>query len=146
MKKVLFILVLLFTGMYPYCYGQDVKVNINNQDYSSNNDCDFKISGICSSEDIGGVDVEFRTRPNGNVLDWGGKCFDLYAVVTNYNTFPVTVLCVTNWGSDNRNTHSIVLGVNGVKEIKLNSGGNWIEESRYRNATVEGIIVRRLAQ
>lgn len=55
---MILITAMLFAGLFTYCYGQDVRVNINNQDYSTNNG-EFKINGISSSEDIGGVDVEF---------------------------------------------------------------------------------------
>lgn len=132
MKKVLLVAAMLFAGMFTYCNAQDVKVNINNNDTTTTDDCAFKINGICSSEDIGGVDVEFKSMDE-------SKC-DYYAIFTNYNTFPVTVIaiCTSKYGGEKRSkTINIVLGVNGMKEIKLE--GCWA-------GSVEGMIVRKLAQ
>ena len=128
---------MLFAGMFTYCFGQDVKVNINKQDYSSNGDCDFKINGICSSEDIGGVDVEFRNKPNNN------NDTDVFVVFTNYNNFPVTVLSVLEYlgvTDFEERTLNCVLGANKSKEIKLNM------YRRGSGGTVKGMIVRKLAQ
>lgn len=137
MKKNFLIAAMLFVGMVTFCYGQDVRVNINNQDYSSNGDCDFKINGICSSEDIGGVDVEFREKPNDN-----GDT-DVFVVFTNYNNFPVTVLSVFEymglWSYEER-TLNCVLQANKSKEIKLN------KYYRGSGGSVKGMIVRKLAQ
>ena len=56
-----------------------------------NDDCDFKINGICSTEDIGGVENELI---NCRSCYGGGSdyysCCDLK--ITNYNNFTVTVL------------------------------------------------------
>lgn len=142
MKKVLLLTTMFFVGMFTYCYGQDVRVNINNQDYSSNNDCEYKINGICSSEDIGGVDVEFSDGVDGR---------GYYVVFTNYNSFPVTVLSVIEFLDIPRiggraksilkeRTLNTVLAVNGTKKIKLNDF-DYGEEGN-----VNGLIVRRLAQ
>lgn len=125
MKKVLMVAAMLFAGLFTYCYGQDVKVNINNQDYSSNKDCEYKINGICSSEDIGGVDFEVKTEG-----------YHVSLVLTNYNSFPVTVLIEYN--SDYRQTKAVVLGVNGVKVVDENQCG-----THYK---LVGMIVRKLAQ
>lgn len=141
MKKVLSIAVMLFAGMFTYCYGQDVRVNINNQDISSNTS-EFKINGISSSEDIGGVDVEFRTEVVGN------SSVVLFVSFTNYNPFPVTVLSILSYedrryGGDieeKEKTITAVLGANGTKTIQLND--YW----RGSGGSVEGLIVRKLAQ
>lgn len=128
MKKILMVAAMLFAGMLTYCYGQDVKVNINNQDYSTNNG-EFKINGISSSEDIGGVDVEFIDNH-----------FDSFSVkFTNYNPFPVTVLAIVSYrftGAWSDRTINIVLKTNGTKEIEL-AGSGCIGQ-------IKGMIVRKV--
>lgn len=139
MKKMVIITAMLFAGLFTYCYGQDVKVNINNQDYSSNGDCDFKINGICSSEDIGGVDVQFK------IVEDHNNCDDLGAVFNNYNKFPVTVLCKVSykfmWNSSKteEKTFNIVLEEQGRKVVNFDCGS-------ISTCSVEGMIVRKLAQ
>ena len=139
---MILITAILFIGMLTYCYGQDVKVNINNQDYSTSNG-EFKINGISSSEDIGGVDVQFNETANSN------GCTNLYVVFKNYNAFPVTVLCITNYQNSagyycNSKTHNVVLGINGTKQIKLNRFD--CENRGINTGTVEGMIVRKVGQ
>ncbi|MDO5316161.1 MAG: hypothetical protein Q4F82_08645 [bacterium] len=136
MKKILMVAAMLFAGMLTYCYGQDVKVNINNQDYSTNNG-EFKINGISSSEDIGGVDVEFKRIGNEN---------EYSIVFTNYNSFTVSTLCIVEYRESNyggshmeEKTYNIVLRANGTKTIGL--GRNACDDG-----SVNGMIVRKLAQ
>ncbi|MBQ2189175.1 MAG: hypothetical protein II401_11550 [Bacteroidales bacterium] len=145
MKKVLLVAAMLFAGMFTFCNAQDVNVNINNQDYTNNNDCEFKINGICSSEDIGGVDVSFISKNNRFKEDYRGVDYevcDIYVLFTNYNSFPVTVLCNT-CHYKNVITHNIVLGVNETKEIMIEEGKN---VSFKTGTSVSGLIVRKLAQ
>ena len=54
-------------------------------------DCAFRISGICSTEDIGGVEYEFKTVDSHYV---GSQYHPTkyYYVFTNYNSTTVTVL------------------------------------------------------
>lgn len=125
MKKLF--IAALFGLFVTCCYGQDVRVNINNQDATKTDDCPYRISGICSSEDIGGVDFEVKTEGNETSL-----------VLTNYNTFPVTVLMEYEYYIPHvwcKETKSVVLGVNGVKKIS--------DGYDYR---LVGMIVRKLAQ
>lgn len=129
MKKLF--IAALFGLFVACCYGQDVRVNINNQDATKTDDCPYRINGICSSEDIGGVDFEVKTE--------GDK---VSLVLTNYNTFPVTVLMEYEYYHPHvwfKETTSVVLGVNGVKKI---AEGN----SSYRDYRLVGMIVRKLAQ
>ena len=136
MKKVLLVAVMLFASLFTYCYGQDVKVNINNQDFSTNKDCEFTINGICSSEDIGGVDVEFESNVVGNEVV-------RQVVFTNYNSYTVTTLCVIEYRHYNsryqehetlEKTFNIVLTENGSKKIAYDG----------YNGSVKGMIVRKL--
>lgn len=133
MKKLF--LLFAFVGISVLGYSQDVKVNINNQDATATENCSYRINGICSTEDIGGVDV---------IID------DFDAVFTNYNSYPVTVLyecvysddsyrCSNSYVSDKK-TGSIVLGIEGQKRVSLGSNGC----SKFWS--LKGIIVRKLAQ
>lgn len=117
------------TLLLGFCYNgycQNVNVNINNHDATSrNNDCPYRINGICSSEDIGGVDAR---------IIYADDC--TWAVLTNYNTFPVTVLYeigntldedeyenppyISNlFFTRNNNTGNIVLNTSNSTKIKL---------------------------
>ena len=137
MKKI-FIAALFGIFVTCCCYGQDVKVNINNNDATTTDDCAYRINGICSSEDIGGVDVELH---NG---EGEGKIF---MKLTNYNSFPVTVLWSLKYirNNDDRNgetkTGTTVLGVSGQKDVHISSYPYF---TSYWS--VEGMIVRKLAQ
>ena len=137
---------MLFAGLFTYCYGQDVRVNINNQDYSSNKDCEYRINGICSSEDIGGVEIQGKIKWDfESNVDAYYKC--LYAVLKNYNPFTVTVL----FEYDYNNVQSLVLQANGTKEVYIRC----VEPAvQYRNPepstntsfTIKGMIVRKVGQ
>lgn len=148
MKKVFLVATMLFAGLFTYCFGQNVNVNINNQDYSSNKDCDFKINGICSSEDIGGVDIqgldkydEAGTDREGNPIYY----INHYAVLTNYNDFPVTVL-IDFYG----NVKQATLRKDETKEVFV----HYVSENRqttYRppqecGISYRGMIVRKLGK
>lgn len=139
MKKLLCIAV--FAGMFSIGYCQDVKVNINNQETSTNEECPFRINGICSTEDIGGVDVQLVFEKGCNGEKYGAT----KAVFINYNSFPVTVL----YKIHNKDTSddkddtvgSMVLGVDGIKEIILVDCSYYNYSTRFR---LDGIIVRKL--
>lgn len=136
MKKLLCIAA--FAGMISIGYCQDVKVNINNQEATAKEDCPYRINGICSTEDIGGVDVQFLFGKE-EKCTWGCN----YAIFTNYNTFPVTVLYEIEWrigSSVKSKTGSIVLGVDGSKRIELEDYGDDLSP----RSSVKGIIVRKL--
>lgn len=137
MKKILWVAAMLFVGMFTYCYGQDVNVNINNRGNSTNVDGEFRINGISSSEDIGGVDLEFKNEKD------DGRCYDGYktiSVLTNYNAFPVTVLFKVSGPYDPSNkTLNVVIGANGTKRVEIWCG----EAGTY---SLEGMIVRKLKQ
>ncbi len=140
MKRVskLFMTALL-SGICYFGFCQDVKVNINNLEQIGNDDCPYRINGICSTEDIGGVDVQFSCDCN----NYGEG--HTYAIFTNYNTFPVTVLYeLVVYGTKETGTivgTSIVLGVDGNKRIKL-TDQEGPDVSSYIG--LKGIIVRKL--
>lgn len=134
MKRVskLFMMALL-SGFCYFGYCQDVKVNINNQEQTGRDDCPFRINGICITEDIGGVDVEFK---------------DSKMIITNYNNFPVTVSWQISYTymrscpslNGTTRTGNVVLGVKAQKMIPTDRDCNdagWV---------VDGIIARKIAQ
>lgn len=131
---------ILFVSVFCFGYGQDVKVNINNQDATTKDDCPYRINGICATEDIGGVNVEF--------IKEGEEWPSYYIVLTNYNSFPVNVLWQIEYTGDNGscafynntiNTGNVVIGATGEKKISL-------DRYCYLNWTLKGLIVRKLAQ
>lgn len=145
MKKLFLLFALV--GMNILAYSQDVKVNINNQDATAKDDCPYRINGICATEDIGGVDIEvsYNSSDNSNICK-----------LTNYNSFPVSVLLALEYNdiksplNEEKKTSTIVLGVEGVKEIKL-PRAQYVsgEGTCYYSAShwsVIGLIVRKLAQ
>ena len=143
MKK-LFIAALLLTEMFTYCYGQNVNVNINNQDLTKD-DCGFMINGICSSEDIGGVDIQGVLK---YAYDegWDGYWLGLYAVLTNYNPFTVTVLF-----KKGPSVYTVILRPDETKEVMdKQSIDNTIYDSPKssinKSYSVDGMIVRKLGQ
>lgn len=139
MKKSLILLFLL--GVLSIVNAQNI-VQITNNGNSSNTqkDCDYKINGICSSEDIGGVSLEEIRR----VLRGGAwefcQNYDVYADLKNYNNFTVTVLLKFEYHSnstDDEETYQVVIPSNGTKTITLKR----CLSSPY---SLQGMIVRRL--
>lgn len=136
MKKIFLLFALV--GMNVLAYSQDVKVNINNQDGTAKDDCPYRINGICATEDIGGVEVEFIQEETYQ-YHW-----DYFIVLTNYNNFPVNVLWQIefNYKDYSANgtikTGNVVIGIEGQKKIKL--------PHYYEGWSVKGLIVRKLAQ
>lgn len=141
MKKLLCIAA--FAGMLSFGYCQDVKVNINNQEATTKEECPYRINGICSTEDIGGVDVLFSFKKTEGTIYVGNSPFptdkgNTYATFTNYNSFPVTVLYEIKGNGTTKG--SIVLSANGSKQVKIVS-----DRSDYStDCEVLGIIVRKL--
>lgn len=126
-----------FVLLFALCYGQDVKVNINNQEVGGQKeDCAFRINGICSSEDIGGVDVQ---RMTGDTT-YGVNAYGRYPIIgdklvfTNYNSFTVTVLYQIRIGKKFF-IGQMVLRRDESKEFKPKS---------VSSVSLEGIIVRKL--
>jgi len=137
MKK--YVLLIAFVSIIiSGCYSQDVKVNINNKDATMEDNCPYRINGICATEDIGGVNVDiyFDNKYGGNV-----------ALFENYNNFPVSVLWQLEYksNSSNRNgeekTGSLVLDVRGKKVVYISHTGY---TASYWSVT--GLIVRKLVQ
>lgn len=147
MKKVILIAAMFFAGLFTYCYGQDVKVNINNQDYSSNKDCEYKINGICSSEDIGGVEIRGIKKYIKENDGYDSYHADYsYAILTNYNKTTVSVMFeIFSQGG----VYTTVLRENETKEVLL-----FTRRAPYKpsvsseswNVPLKGMIVRKVGQ
>lgn len=143
MKKVTkFFMASLLLCLCSLGYSQDVKVNINNQDATIKDDCPYRINGICATEDIGGVNVDFIEEGD----SW--PFISYYIVLTNYNGFPVNVLWQIEYTGDykdcdyynnNIKTGNVVIGATGEKKISL-------DRDCYLKWTLKGLIVRKLAQ
>ncbi len=140
MKKVYALILLL--GITVSINAQNIvqitQNNGNNSSTKTHEHCGgFKINGICSCEDIGGVDAEVFFRAG------------FYLKLTNYNQFPVTVLWRAEYnGGDDCRTGTTVLRAfdtnktasgtnNSEKIVELHDGrlGRW---------TLGGIITRKL--
>ena len=140
-----------FVGMLCYGHCQDVKVNINNQEATTKEDCAYRINGICSTEDIGGVDVEIYAKEDG--IRTPNYTYDnIYAQFKNYNESTVTVLYeignedlgsgrCTGTASPDGKTGSIVLQPGENKSVKLHSNGYSSYAQKY---FIRGMIVRKL--
>lgn len=157
MKKLFLLFPLISISIFAY--SQDVKVNINNQEAFMNEECAYRINGICSSEDIGGVNVDILFADE---VTW--------AVFTNYNEYPVTILYEISrsdncgkYPSDyyndrpisfyttNGTTGNIVLGMNGSKKVKIDQSTYIFSENKHVNDnshcySMKGLIVRKLTK
>ena len=115
MKRLIITLISLIS---IYCFGQNIIIqnNVNGGSTTESKPCGYTINGICSSEDIGGVDAE--------VFFSGGFRLRL----TNYNQYPVTVVWEAEYNHGDRyKTGTCVLGAygtdNAVKVVTLHDGG-----------------------
>ena len=140
-----FFMTALLLGLCSFGYSQDVKVNINNQDATTKDDCPYRINGICATEDIGGVNVDFvEVKEIENDIYY----YCSYMVLTNYNSIPVNVLWQIEYTGDYEKcsnyqnpvkTGNVVVGATGEKKIRLGTscGIQW---------SLKGLIARKMAQ
>ena len=131
MKKLLLVLVAMFPIL---CFSQNIIQvtgnSSNNSNEQSQEECPFRINGICSTEDIGGVDVSFVQDDH----------YDVYISLKNYNNSNVTVLIqyyIDDYGKTC--TENLVVLANGRKKHKC---GTQTYLSRY---ILKGIIVRKIS-
>ena len=123
MKKVFIILFLC--GIWTHANAQNIIQITNNGSQSTTTDCGFKINGVCSSEDIGGVSLEGIERE-----DLGGGPFSngiTRAYLKNYNNFTVTVLIQLAFDSYRQGgstyveeVYQVVIPSNETKSVQLN--------------------------
>lgn len=134
MKKIFYlVLFLCFTNVV--C-AQNIIIQQNNNSGSnttSNHDNGYYINGISTSQDIGGVDVEFVDDPENYYAN-------KYLKFTNYHNFPVTVIFEVEdyqrGGSYEKVTGRITLRANETKQTP-----NPYNVARSRHCIM---IVRRL--
>lgn len=141
MKKC-FVIVFIF-GLMNFANAQNIIQITNNGNQTTTTDCGFKINGICSSEDIGGVSLESISRQ-----DLGGGPFSngiTRAYLKNYNNFTVTVLIQLAFDSYSQGgstyveeVYQVVIPSNETKTVQLNHCNC---PSCY---SLQGMIVRRL--
>lgn len=144
MKKYL----LVFSALLVLsCYAQNNVIQINqvngSTSTSTQKECGYKINGICSSEDIGGVSLEEISR---RALDEGVFANGITtAYLKNYNNFTVTVLIELNFDStrkggslDMDETYQVVIPSGETKGVTLRHGNC---PSCY---SLNAMIVRRL--
>lgn len=141
MKKIFVMLFVL--GLMTLANAQNIIQITNNGSQNTTTDCGFKINGICSSEDIGGVSLENISRQ-----DLGGGPFSngiTRAYLKNYNNFTVTVLIQLAFDSYSQGgstyveeVYQVVIPSNETKTVQLN----------HCNCpgcySLQGMIVRRL--
>lgn len=140
MKKVLIITFLL--GMVICANSQNI-IQITNNGTTSQKDCGYKINGICSSEDIGGVSLEGLSR---DVYGSGPYASGIInANLKNYNNFTVAVLIKFVFDSYNYGgatyedeIYQVVIQSNETKKVQLKRGNC---SDCY---SLQGMIVRRL--
>lgn len=125
------------------CFGQNIIQITNNGNQSTTSDCGFKINGICSSEDIGGVSLEGISRE-----DFGGGPFSngiTRAYLKNYNNFTTTVLIQLVFDSSSKGGS---LYVEEVYQVVIPSNETKAVELKHCNCpscySLQGMIVRRL--
>lgn len=130
MKK----LVLVLVAMFPLlCFSQNITVTTDSNTLSPQNECPYSINGICSTEDIGGVDTRFETVREGS---WNY----VYLVLENYNNFTVSVLVEYTYEYGNTYIENYVLKAGESKMRKVQSGDS-SRKAHYLN----GFIVRKLS-
>ncbi len=141
MRKI-FVILFLY-GIMTCATAQNIIQITNNGSQNTTTDCGFKINGICSSEDIGGVSLEDISRQ-----DLGGGPFSngiTRAYLKNYNNFTVTVLIQLAFDSYSQGGstyveefYQVVIPSNETKSVQLN----------HCNCpgcySLQGMIVRRL--
>lgn len=125
-----------------YANSQNI-IQITNNGTISQKDCGFKINGICSSEDIGGVSLEGLSREVYGSGPWANGITN--AELKNYNNFTVTVLIKFLFDSYSQGgatyedeVYQVVIPSNETKKVQLKRGNC---PSCY---SLQGMIVRRL--
>lgn len=139
MKK----LVLVLVAMFPLlCFSQNIIVaNGNNSNTSNNQDqeeCPYRINGICSTEDIGGVDIRFEYVKDGVITTSSNDYVHL--VLENYNNFTVSVLVeyTTQYSGPYIENYVLKAGETKMREAQVRDG---YKSGYYLN----GFIVRSLS-
>ena len=108
-----------------------------NENYSKE-DCAFRINGICSTEDIGGVSLDFRECDLDGRIERAG-CAHIYLHAENFNNCSVTVLV----------QYDTKYSIDHITSFVLRPGekiARFLEHSPASSGKLDGMIVRKLAQ
>ena len=137
--------IIIFAAILLATFANAQNVVINNQ--TNSGDCGFRINGICSSQDIGGVEIEIHYctsgRANWKEIAW--KQIDplmiahYYMIAKNYNSFTVTTLIALNL-QGKESVYSGVIPANGVKVFHI---GHCTDVEPY---SIIGSITRKMAK
>ena len=107
LRKVVAIAICL-AGFGFSAFAQNVVIQTNEVGKSTtNDDCAYRISGICTTEDIGGVEIASEYSGNGYY----------FLEFENYNSFTVSVI-FEYVSLDNKKTGTIILKPNEKKKTK----------------------------
>jgi hypothetical protein len=146
MKKISVLIFLL--GIVVSANAQNIiqitQNNSGNNTTKTHEHCGFKINGICSCEDIGGVSLEKISR---EALDEGYFSNGITtAYLKNYNNFTVTVLMKLLFDTSTKVRNSIE--VEEVYQVVIPANETKGIELRHCNCpscySLQGMIVRRL--
>lgn len=134
MKK----LVLVLVAMFPlFCFSQNITVTTDSNILSPQDECPYRINGICATEDIGGVDIRFEYVKDGVITT--SSAGYVYLVLENYNNFTVSVLVEYTTKYGNTYIENYVLKAGESKMRKTQSDA--YKSEHYLN----GFIVRKLS-
>ena len=144
--RQLFVAFVAMACMTSHAQNKIIQINqVNGQTTtSSSKECGYKINGICSSEDIGGVSLEEISR---RALDDGVFSNGVTtAYLKNYNNFAVTVLMELNFDTSSKVRNYV--DVDEVYQVVIQSGEKKGVALRHGNCpscySLKGMIVRRL--
>lgn len=146
MKKISVLIFLL--GIVVSANAQNIiqitQNDSGNKTTKTHEHCGFKINGICSCEDIGGVGLEDISR---KALDNGYFSNGVTsAYLKNYNNFTVTVLMKLLFDTSSKVRNSIE--VEEVYQVVIPANETKCVELRHCNCpscySLQGMIVRRL--
>jgi len=127
MRKYFFVLVAV-VGFSFSTFAQNVVIQTNEISKSKKtNYCAYRIGGICTTEDIGGVEVARGSNSSGDYY---------HLVFENYNSFIVTVIFEVQTEYGNKKTGTIVLKPDERKET----------QDIYWSPSNFKLIVRKLAK
>ncbi|MDR1847603.1 MAG: hypothetical protein LBR17_05750 [Bacteroidales bacterium] len=111
MKKIVLVLALIGFGVCANAQTVVVQQNTDTKNgQTKTDDCAYRIAGICTSEDIGGVEVS-----KGNFAGSGYY----HLKFSNYNSFPVRVIFEYQ-SNGNFHTGTIILKANEIKQTEDN--------------------------
>lgn len=140
--KIHMTFLLLLIGLSSYSQNIIQITNNGNSNTNTQKDCEFKINGVCSSEDIGGVSLErffSEIIPGQENAPWPN--YYGYAELKNYNNFTVTVLIKVAFEYKDKyqeETYQVVIPSNETRNVRIKKGNG----TQYY--TLLGMIVRRL--